>query len=631
MLFFSGKTSLSQHRFWEREGPVGVSMDRSQHSFYFLLVVLAMASLGPLLYMHQNWLLQSRNFAEIVNYLSIIREESAEAHLWAEELITGDTGEDIQEVRQHFVDAKDAALKFEMELPVKIPELQFYLIEELSIVDHSHILKDDLLLLEQQATERLNARSVSGAGTESDIFFDAVYSRALERTRALEKVIRNKQAEVTKANVRKHWSTLLVWGLTLFGTLIFVSIIRARQRVAEENTRKLESRFLEAQKLESLGVLAGGIAHDFNNLLQTVSGNTSLLIANEALSEEVKKQLLEIDSGAQKASELTNQMLAYAGKGRLSETVVCFDDAVEEIASLVRLSTSKTVTVDYNLNSQNSSLRCNEMQLQQVMMNLIINAAEASTGDCKRVEVATYCREFSTEEILMNCVGCSDHVKDLSDQFIVFEVSDRGVGMDSETLDRCFEPFFSTKFTGRGLGLAAVLGIVRAHDGFMKVISEKSVGTTFQALFPICHEKPALPRERRSMPPEILGNDRLVLVIDDDEAVRSILSRMLVQCGYQVDTVSDGNQGLKLLEQRASHYHVVILDMEMPDRTGLEVGKEIRARWAGVPLILSSGYGREVIEDDSLFDDFIQKPYNVEVLATSVGRTALPSSKPSEI
>ena len=206
------------------------------------MVILSIASLGPLLYMHQSWLLQSRNFAEIVNYLSVIREESAEAHLWAEELITGDTGEDIEEIRHHFVTAQEAAARFEKELPEKVPEIQFYMIDQIAIIDHATSLKVDLVTLEEKANDRLSHRSTSGAGTASDISFDAVYHRALDKTRNMERVIRTEQAEVAQQNLQKHWTTLLLWLVTLSGTLLFVSLIRARQRRAEERLEPRRNR-----------------------------------------------------------------------------------------------------------------------------------------------------------------------------------------------------------------------------------------------------------------------------------------------------------------------------------------------------------------------------------------------------
>ena len=617
-------------------------MLRSFQSLYFLLVILALGSLGPLLYLHQAWLEESRSFAEVTAHLSMIREETAEAHLWAEELITGDTTEDVAEVTRHFVVARDETAKFASDLVAKIPELQNQFVEGHSITEHARLLKEDLVVLELKANSRLADRAVSGAGSASDISFDAIYRRALDRTRMLEQNIRHEQSLVVQEHLRDHRITLIVWAGTLLGTLLFMLFIRSRQRKAEAETRMLEARFQEAQKLESLGVLAGGIAHDFNNLLQSVSGNTSLLLHDETLPDEIRDQVQEIESGAQKASELTSQMLSYAGKGRLSESVLPFDQIVDEIRSLVRLSTSKTVLVEYDLNTPGSCIRCNQTQIQQVVMNLVINAAEASVDDPHPVQVSTYVQEFSTADLMSYSIGLDEREPG---EYIVFEVKDQGSGMDPETLRRCFEPFFSTKFTGRGLGLAAVLGIVRAHQGVLKVASSVGQGSIFQVLIPVCEEQPEISKDDEGLG-EIDGAGRRVLVVDDDEMVCSILKRMLGRLGYAVESASDGLEGIQRLEKCCVQceadfcsvdgcrqaikdgylYHAVVLDMEMPGRTGLDVGEEIRSRWAGLPLILSSGYGSEVIREESPFDSFLQKPYSLKKLAQTIAETAVPSN-----
>ncbi|MEE2889485.1 MAG: ATP-binding protein [Planctomycetota bacterium] len=617
-------------------------MFRSLQSIYFLVIILAIGSLGPLLYLHQSWLIQSRNYAEITSHLSMIREEAAEAHLWAEELITGDTTEDVAEVAEHFGVASEEAARFESELATKIPNLMESVVEGHTISDHARTLKQDLVDLELKANSRLADRAISGAGSESDISFDAIYHRALNRTRILEQTIRNQQTREVGENLRDHWYMLLMWASTLCGTLLFLFFLRKRQHIAEEEKKKLEGRFQEAQKLESLGVLAGGIAHDFNNLLQSVSGNTSLLLHDEALPAEIKDQVLEIEAGARKASDLTSQMLAYSGKGRLTETVVLFDKMVEEIASLVRLSTPKMVDVKYHLDASSACIRCNLTQIQQVVMNLVINATEASAEDPKPVWVRTEVRSYTASELLDCGVGLDEPE---AGDYIVFKVEDQGSGMTQDTLDHCFEPFFSTKFTGRGLGLAAVLGIVRGHEGVLKVDSNLGVGTTFQVLFPLSKEEPEI-NTSQDLADVIEGGGRRVLVVDDDDMVRSILIKMLVRCGYSVDSAVDGLQGIQCLESCCEEcqaeycsaescreaivsghlYHAVVLDMEMPGRTGLEIGREIRSRWQGLPLILSSGYGREAIQGDTPFDAFLQKPYSLKKLAKTIGETAVAGS-----
>ena len=592
----------------------------SGQSFTFFLLLLAIGSLGPLLFLHQEWLIQGQDYSQISSRLSVVRESVAEAHLWAEELITGDATQNVSEVDERFSQAHTAAKIFKDELPSKGAGISSNVVDGMTISEHAIELQVDLVALEDAATARLAARSISHAGSESDISFDSIYKRVLDRTHLLESNLMIRNQELVGKNLRDHYITLLVWAGTLAGTSVVLIVLRIRQRREEADKKALEERFQEAQKLESLGVLAGGIAHDFNNLLQAISGNASLLLDESSLTESVRSQVIEIAGGATKASELTSQMLAYAGKGRMNEFVVKFDQLVSEIGALVRLSTPKTVEVNYSLEADSACIRCNETQVQQVVMNLVINAAEATLDNPKPVSVRTSLQNFTTDQ-LVDCVATTTEFEE--GEYLVFEVEDHGTGMSGETLARCFEPFYSTKFSGRGLGLAAVHGIVRSHGGILMVTSELGVGTTFKALFPRCYDAPDQ-FEVEETDQQIEGYGRRALVIDDDEMVRKILVRMLIRLGYEVFSAEDGDTGIEAIELSGGNFHVVIIDMEMPGRNGLEVGKVIRSTWEHLPLVLSSGYGREMIKSDGPFQAFIQKPYTLTSMAKTVSAVALP-------
>ncbi|MDE0959946.1 MAG: response regulator [Planctomycetota bacterium] len=587
-------------------------------------VLLAICSLGPLLFLHQEWLIEGKEYAELTAELSKIRENVAEAHLWTEELITGDTGQKISDVTHRFEDAHAAAREFKTALSHKGGGVMDVVVDDLSILDHTLELQQQLIRLEKSANARLadrfDDRLGSEAGSQSDIDFDFIYEEVLVSARLIEKTVRTHQSAASTANLRNHRLTLAVWILTLAGSFVLLLLLRRRQSKMELEKTVMEARFQEAQKLESLGVMAGGIAHDFNNLLQAVSGNASLLLHDEELPEQVRDQVKEIDAGAMKASELTSQMLAYAGKGRLNERVIQFDKLVEEITSLVRLSTPKTIGVEYSMNAGSSTIQCNETQIQQVVMNLVINAAEASMHNHHPVEVKTYVRSFRAAD-LVDPMAANSELED--GEYVVIAVEDRGSGMSEEAQARCFEPFFSTKFTGRGLGLAAVLGIVRGHGGAMELKSELGVGTCFKAMFPICEFEETKPLSTEKIV-ETDGNGRTALVIDDDLMVRKILVRMLERTGYLVDSVEDGDLGIEMLDRAQGQYHVVIIDMEMPGRNGLEVGREINRRWSHLPLVLSSGYGRELVQDRGPFQAFIQKPYSLQALVKVVSSVVLP-------
>ncbi len=587
-------------------------------------MVVAIASLGPLLYLHQQWLVEGAGYSQLVTRLSIVREGVAEAHLWAEELITGDTTEDIAEVRERFSDAHLAAAEFLEFLPEKGGGVSSRVVDGTPLSIHAEILAAEIVSLEASADARLAARADSFAGSESDISFDSIYKRVLDKTRLIESTVVDHQQRATDRNLRNHRLTLLIWAATLAGTALTLLILRHRQKTMESEKQLLESRFQEAQKLESLGVLAGGIAHDFNNLLQAISGNASLLLHDERLPGQIRDQVLEIDGGAQKASELTSQMLAYAGKGRLNEVVVLFDSMVEEIASLVRLSVPKTIPVVYDMKASGRCIRCNQTQLQQVVMNLVINAAEASQDDPHPVEVSTYAGTFESED-LIDCVATTEKIE--PGEYVVFEVQDHGTGMSEEALERCFEPFYSTKFTGRGLGLAAVHGIVRAHHGLLQLESKVGEGTTFKVYLPRSFEDPDV-LDEVSDDSTFSGLGRKALVIDDDEMVRKIMVRMLERIGYKVVSEESGVKGISRLDESGGSFHVVIVDMEMPGQNGLEVGKIIREKWGHLPLVLSSGYSQDLIQDGGPFSSFIQKPYTLTSMAAIVNSVALDVDEP---
>ncbi|HIN81069.1 MAG TPA: response regulator, partial [Planctomycetes bacterium] len=355
-----------------------------------------------------------------------------------------------------------------------------------------------------------------------------------------------------------------------------------------------------------------GIAHDFNNLLMAIAGNTSLLLLESGLSKNLRASLDEIDSGVHKAAALTSQMLAYAGKGKFIETVIDFNSLIEEMGSLLSMSISKRVTVDYQLLEDPLPLKGNPTQLQQVVMNLLINASEASEAKGGSVTVITSHRHL--EEVPFESVVLETEKFQPGD-YLLFEVSDTGSGMSDSVLERCFEPFFSTKFTGRGLGLAAVLGIVRAHGGRIQVVTKEGEGTTFRVVLPLTEEKIVDTDDRRVL--EFVGRGSGdILVIDDDPSVRRIVERMLSKVGYEVEIAESGEEGLEILRSNSKDFDLVLVDMEMPGINGECVGRSIREENYPVRIVLSSGYSEDVVSGtgEELFDAFIQKPYRIQEL-----------------
>src|SRR5713101_5206470 len=304
-----------------------------------------------------------------------------------------------------------------------------------------------------------------------------------------------------------------------------------REAVMRRERRILEERARQNQKMESLGVLAGGVAHDFNNLLVGIMGNSSLMIDMLPASSPLVPLLSDIVLASQKAADLTRQMLAYAGKGRFVIEPTDLSALVQDISGLVRTAISKKVQLDLQLEPNLPPSDADPTQIQQLVMNLLINGAEAIGDKVGTVTVKTGLREVDAATLITHFT--SQGIE--SGSFVFLEVSDTGCGMDDATQSRIFEPFFTTKFTGRGLGLAAALGIVRGHKGALKVESEPGKGSAFEILFPMSSQalrKPqASPEEitRRAAPKA--GH---ILVVDDEDLVRRTAKYALERYGFTV-------------------------------------------------------------------------------------------------
>ncbi len=382
--------------------------------------------------------------------------------------------------------------------------------------------------------------------------------------------------------------------------------ITERKR-AEEERRALEGKLLETQKLESLGVLAGGIAHDFNNLLVAILGNASLVLLDLPSEAPARKALEQIETAAQRAADLTRQMLAYAGKGRFVVQRLNINAVVEEMTHLLHASISKNVVLRYHLARELPAVEADATQLRQVVMNLVVNAAEAIEGEQGIISITTGVqwadRAYLSEVYL---------APDLPEGAYVFiEVADNGRGMDAATRAKIFDPFFTTKFTGRGLGLAAVLGIVRGHKGALKVYSEPRKGSTFNVLLP---STTSATEPNATVPPPGVGwqGTGTVLVIDDEPDVRIIATRMLERFGLTVLMAHDGATGVELFRTHADSIVCVLLDMTMPKLDGQETFRLIQQIKPDVRVVLMSGYNeQEVISRfaDKGIAAFLPKPF----------------------
>jgi PAS domain S-box-containing protein len=360
--------------------------------------------------------------------------------------------------------------------------------------------------------------------------------------------------------------------------------------------KSLEEQLRQTQKLESLGVLAGGLAHDFNNLLTGIMGNASLAAEEAGSPERIRQRCGEILSASERAAMLIRQMLAYAGKGRFVVTRLDLSALIREILPLLRTSISRMIELELRLAPEVPRLEADPAQIQQLVMNLAINAAEAIGERPGTVSIATSSRQRDGEPEL------------------VLEVRDTGCGMDDATRARIFDPFFTTKFTGRGLGLSAVIGIIRQNRGSISVSSAPGQGSTFTVVFPACTAVSAEPQE---------GGYGTILVIDDEEMVRTMARFTLEHLGYSVEPAATGREALEVLAARPGEFAAVLVDLAATTTLLPDLLRRIRALRPDIPVIVTSSYSESdalgTLEDVSIAG-FLQKPYTATALARRVAQ-----------
>jgi PAS domain S-box-containing protein len=398
---------------------------------------------------------------------------------------------------------------------------------------------------------------------------------------------------------------------------IFVDITERKQN---------EERLRQTQKLESIGLLASGIAHDFNNLLTVIIGNANFALNKDPLSKEIQ----HIIAASELAAHLTRQLLAYAGKSQFFTRTFNLSDLVSRSTELLSASVSKRVKVGFHLSHEELFIKADPSQVEQVFMNLVINAGEAVPPHTDgQIEIATSTQEVTPEIVDEHALAFNP----VPGRFACLEVIDNGCGMDETTLARIFDPFFSTKFSGRGLGLAAVQGIVRSCGGFIDVHSSPGVGSTFRVFLPLAVEKPAaeIPAVVRSGSPR-RHRYAAILVVDDEELVRSMACTTLRSQGYEVLEAKDGKDALEVLAGAAELPSLVLVDLTMPVMGGDELVPVLNRDYPRLRIIVTSGYAEAEVQRGfpaGSVAGFLQKPYTVVKLAEKVA-DALDNGGPNE-
>ena len=395
---------------------------------------------------------------------------------------------------------------------------------------------------------------------------------------------------------------------------VFGAAIHRAQVEAERS--RMEAKLLGAQKLESLGVLAGGIAHDFNNLLTSILGNASLARLHIPAGSQPDHSLQQIEQTSMRAAELCKQMLAYAGKGRFVVQRVDVSHLVRDITHLLHVSISKNSHIEFDLAPNLPAVMADAAQLRQIVMNLVINAAEAVTERSGLIRLTT--------GVLHPAPGYFEDAvcapTEVGEGYVFLRVQDNGCGMTPAVRARIFEPFYTTKFTGRGLGLAATLGIIRGHQGALKVESTPGVGSTFTLLLPCTSEAAAAAIAPVATSVAWKGTGR-ILVVDDEETVRNVISQALEAFGFSVLLAGNGREGVALFRANPAAFTAVVMDWTMPELNGLEAFEQMRQIQPTVRVLLMSGYNAEDATAQLGIQGlagFLQKPFDLGELCEKI-------------
>lgn len=394
-----------------------------------------------------------------------------------------------------------------------------------------------------------------------------------------------------------------------------VSVRWAMRDITEK--KRLESRVLHAQRIDSIGNLAGGIAHDFNNILTSILGSVSIMKARTKKKEGQYQMIELVETAARRGSALTRQLLTFARKEPAMHKPVLVNEVVDETLYLFERSVEKTIRVERQFHPDNLIIRGDDGQIQQSVLNLLINARDAMPSGGTiwiTTDITTFPQEQTSRFTQENPKG----------QYAVISIRDEGIGMDPFVQSRMFEPFFTTKTMGKGtgLGLSVVYGVAQSHQGFINVESAPGKGSVFSLYFPLLStsKAPYSPKKTRK---KVTGKEHLLLV-DDEKQVSYALKTMAESLGYKVTVTNTGKRALTLLKSKSNKFDLVILDLNMPEMSGREVLQKLREFNRTIPVLVSTGYGEgteKTANLHGLINGFLQKPYQTEELGYAIRET----------
>jgi PAS domain S-box-containing protein len=394
-------------------------------------------------------------------------------------------------------------------------------------------------------------------------------------------------------------------GNELHGIVAIYTDISAHKK-AEEEKAKIKAQLLQAQKMEAIGILAGGIAHDFNNLLTAIQGCAEMIMLNTHPDDPSYKDLEEICAATGRAADLTRQLLLFSRKHFMELKPLNLNKTVKSLLKMLQRLIGEDVEIETNFSTDLWTVKGDRSSLEQVIMNIVVNARDAMPGGGTLT--------IKTENISMSKVPLEHHSGDIPGQYVRLSISDTGTGMDRDTQEHCFEPFFSTKEFGKGtgLGLSVVYGIVKQHDGWINVYSEPDRGTIFKIYLPTAESLPKGECTEQVPLEQYQGKGERLLVVEDDQNVREFTMRALSNSGYEVFGVSSANETIELFEREKGRFDIIFSDVVLPDKTGIELVEELLTRNPGMKVLFSSGYSDHKSQWPKIQEKgyhFLEKPY----------------------
>lgn len=387
---------------------------------------------------------------------------------------------------------------------------------------------------------------------------------------------------------------------------------------AEQALHRIEQQMFLAQKMDSLGLMAAGVAHDFNNMLLAILGNIELALADLPDHAPARENLTDATEAGRRAAGLCQQLLAYTGKGHFVVAPISINDLLRDFDPMIRASVSRKIGVSYELGFDLPTVDADATQLHQVILNLVINASEAMGDRSGTITLATAARALDGTTVAAGWLPAPPG----PGRYAELAVVDNGCGIAPDILPRIFEPFYSSKFIGRGLGLPAALGIVHGHRGAIRAVSATGTGSRFEILLP-ASTRAAIDVEPPEPPADAWRPRATVLVVDDEEQVRLLTQRMLEHLGCRVVLAASGEEALRLAREPSAVHDCVLLDLTMPSKDGIETLAELRALRPDAVVVLMSGYAEaDVLERlrGARHSAFLQKPFNLQRLKSTLQR-----------